>query len=180
MSDFNLLPWREQLRAAAMRRWRWGLLLALLASSCLVVALHLALTAWHQPVEQEKQAWLQTQAELHRALADQALWLTRQQQARQVQRQWQQWRAQQTQAWQLMGQVLALSPQGIQIERMVWRDQQVQLSGWAISAAHVQAWQDALQAQRTDALVPQWRNADGLACLQQRFVLRWRSTAVGS
>ncbi|NDC61138.1 MAG: hypothetical protein EBZ60_03855 [Betaproteobacteria bacterium] len=180
MRDFNLLPWREQARAHALRRWRWGGLLALLAAIAGVMGLHQALTAWHQPVAKDLQGLQQTQAGLQAAMADQAVWQARQQQALQVQQQWRLWRQQQTQAWALLGQVLALSPNGIQTERLVWRDQQMQLSGWAISDAHVQAWQDALQAQRTDRPLPQWRHSQGLACLQQRFGLQWRSKGLGS
>lgn len=175
MSHFNLLPWREQLRARAMRRWRWGVCLACLMSSGTVFVLHQLLSAWYQPVRLQMQARQQAQTELETALAEQSVWQARQQQVAQVQRDWAQWQAQQAQAWQVLQQVLSLSPHGIQLERLGWRDQQVQLSGWAISPAHVQAWQDALQAQHTEMQALTWRENDGLACRQQRFVLQWRS-----
>jgi len=175
MSQFNLLPWREQMRAKTMRRWRWGVWLVCLLSTGTVLVMHQLLSAWHQPVRLQVQAGLQAQAELEAALAKQSVWQARQQQVVQVQRHWAQWQSQQAQAWQVMQQVFSLSPHGIQLERLGWRDQQVQLSGWAISPEHVQAWQDALQAQREEMQTLTWRDQDGLACRQQRFALQWRS-----
>ncbi len=51
---------------------------------------------------------------------------------------------QQFRAWQCMQQWLSVPPRGIQIERLVWRDQQWQVSGWALSPGHWQNWQTAL------------------------------------
>ncbi|MEY3524869.1 MAG: hypothetical protein RIR92_934, partial [Pseudomonadota bacterium] len=32
MSDFNLLPWREQLRHSRIRSWQWGCVLSSVAT----------------------------------------------------------------------------------------------------------------------------------------------------
>ena len=57
--------------------------------------------------------------------------------------------------------------------QLVWQDKQLHLRGWAVSAAHLQVWQDALQAQRVEWHEAQWRHADGVALRQHAFVLHW-------
>ena len=67
-----------------------------------------------------------------------------------------------------------LAVHGVQIEHMVWREQHLQLAGWAVSAAHVQLWQDQLQAQRSDWQPAVWREVSGWGVRQHRFGLSWR------
>ena len=63
-------------------------------------------------------------------------------------------------------------------ERLVWRDQQWQVSGWALSPGHWQNWQTALavagfspQTEQSQWAEAQWRLADGLAAKQHLFQL---------
>lgn len=106
------------------------------------------------------------------------LWQNRLRMAQQVQTDWQHWRQQQFRAWQCMQQWLSVPPRGIQIERLVWRDQQWQVSGWALSPGHWQNWQTALavagfspQTEQSQWAEAQWRLADGLAAKQHLFQL---------
>lgn len=170
-SAFNLLPWRERLRWQTMRRWRWGLLLSLLVSAMGVQWLdHVLDAAWQQQLAQ-RQSWQDQTNRLQTALADAPLWAQRQQDAERVKAQWRHWQDRQHQAWQVLRQVLAVPPRGVQIEQVVWRDQQLQLTGWAISAAHLQPWQDQLPAQRVDWQPQVWRETHGWGWRQHRFGL---------
>ena len=171
---FNLLPWRERLRWQSLRRWRWGLALSLLGSLWGVYLLDQWLAVQGQAQNQQRQAWQAQQQSLQAALADAPLWARRRQDAQRVQAQWTHWQDIQNQAWRVMRQVLAVPPRGVQIEHMVWREQHLQLAGWAISAAHVQLWQDQLQAQRSDWQPAVWREVSGWGVRQHRFGLSWR------
>lgn len=174
-TSFNLLPWRERQRGQSLRRWRWGLALSLLFSLVAVHMLDQWLTRqWQQQTEQG-QAWQAQQQSLQAALADAPVWARRRQDAQQVQAQWTHWQDLQNRAWRVVRQVLAVPPRGVQIEHMVWREQHLQMAGWAVSAAHVQLWQDQLQAQRTDWQAPVWREVSGWGVRQHRFALSWRS-----
>ncbi len=120
----------------------------------------------------------QTMAQWHAELKSVNLWQNRLRMAQQVQTDWQHWRQQQIRAWQCMQQWLSVPPRGIQIERLVWRDQQWQVSGWALSPGHWQNWQTALavagfspQTEQSQWAEAQWRLADGLAAKQHLFQL---------
>jgi hypothetical protein len=174
-SAFNLLPWRERQRSQTMLRWRWGLVLSLLCSLLAVQCLDQLLHEHMQQQDERRLAWQTQMRGLQTSLADAPLWTQRQQEALRVKAQWTHWQDIQNQAWRLMRQVLATPPRGLQIERMVWREQQLELAGWAISAAHVQLWQDQLQAQRSDWQAAVWRELAGWGVRQHRFALSRRS-----
>jgi Tfp pilus assembly protein PilN len=174
-SAFNLLPWRERLRTQALRRWRWGLALSVLAGLWGAQVVAQWLDAGLQAQRRQHQAWQSQHQSLQAALAEAPLWARRRQEAQQVKAQWTHWQDIQNQAWRVMRQVLALPPRGVQIEHMVWREQHLQLAGWAVSAAHVQLWQDQLQAQRTDWQPALWRELSGWGVRQHRFGLTARS-----
>jgi type IV pilus assembly protein PilN len=174
-SAFNLLPWRERSRQQALRRWRWGLALCVLGSLLVVLGLdHELDQAWQQQRAQ-RQAWQTQVDQMQAALVDAPLWAKRQQEALRVQAQWLQWQETQRQAWRVLHQVMKTPPRGVQIESMVWREQQLLLTGWAISAAHLQAWQEPLQAQRSDWQSAVWRDMNGWAARQHRFGLTKQS-----
>lgn len=174
-STFNLLPWRERQRGQSLRRWRWGLLISLLCCVAGVALIDAWLATALAQQSQQRQVWQAQQQSLQAALQDAPLWVRRHQEAQQVQAQWAHWQGIQNQAGRVLRQVLALPPRGLQIERMVWRDQHLQLTGWAISAAHVQAWQDALQAQRSDWQAAVWREVLDAGVRQHRFALSGRA-----
>lgn len=174
-STFNLLPWREHLRRQSLQRWRWGLLLSVCLSVWGVHALDQWLTRMEAAQSAERLRWQSQAQSLQAALADAPLWAQRQQDALRVKAQWTHWQDIQNQAWRVMRQVLAVPPRGVQIEHVVWREQHLQLAGWAISAAHVQLWQDQLQAQRTDWEPAIWREFSGWGVRQHRFGLSSRT-----
>jgi Tfp pilus assembly protein PilN len=96
-----------------------------------------------------------------------------------VQAAWQPWRAQQWQAWQMLQHLLSVPPRGVQIERILWREQYIQLSGWALSTGHWQAWLTRLALAGFSTPVDKaqweessWRNAQGLAAKQHRFSMQ--------
>jgi Tfp pilus assembly protein PilN len=173
MSNLNLLPWRERQRADAMRRWTWGFGWMLLASMGLVLLVDQQLQVWLQQHSKQQQQWAQEQQRLQASLKEAPLWQSRLQQAKQVQAEALQWQQQQQQAWRMLHRVLALPPQGVQMTQLVWQDKQWHLRGWAVSAAHLQVWQDVLQAQRVEWHEAQWRHTDGVALRQHAFVLQW-------
>lgn len=178
-STFNLLPWRERQRSQALSRWRWGLTLSLCMSWWGVQWLDQWLDAGLQQQIAQRQAWQNQVDSLQAALADAPLWTQRQQEAAKVKAQWMHWQDLQSRAWREMGHVLAVSPRGVQVDHVVWREQQLQLNGWAVSAAHLQLWQDQLQAQRTDWEPAVWRETNGWGLRQHRFGLS-RPGASGS
>lgn len=171
MSNLNLLPWRERQRQHAMQRWAWGIVFTLLASTGLVLLIDQQLQVWQQKHSLQEQQWAQEQQRLKARLKDAPLWQSRLQQAKQVRADGLQWPQQQQQAWRVLRRVLALPPKGVQLTQLVWQDKQVHLHGWAVSDAHLQVWQDALQAQRVEWHEAQWRYADGVALRQHAFVL---------
>ena len=173
MSNLNLWPWRERQREDAMRRWAWGLGWMLLTSTGLVLLIDQQLQVWLQQHSNQQQQWAQEQQRLQALLKEAPLWQSRLQQAKQVQAEGLQWQQQQQQAWRVLHRVLALPPKGVQMTQLFWQDKQLQLRGWAVSAAHLQVWQDALQAQRVEWHEAQWRHADGVALRQHAFVLHW-------
>jgi Tfp pilus assembly protein PilN len=86
---------------------------------------------------------------------------------------------QQARSWQVLQQLLSVPPRGVQTERILWHDQQIQLSGWALSAGHGQAWLTGLalagaliQADKAQWEEPNWRMVQGLAAKQHRFHLQ--------
>ena len=172
---FNLLPWRAHQRQQALRRWRWGWGLSGLLSLCAVLWLNSWLDQVVQLHQAQRQAWQAQVQQLQAALAEAPRWAQRQQDAQRVKAQWTHWQDIQNQAWRVMRQVLAVPPRGVQIEHMVWREQHLQLAGWAVSAAHVQLWQDQLQAQRSDWQPAVWRDMQGWGVRQHRFGLSWLS-----
>lgn len=186
MSGFNLLPWRERRRELRMRHWRRaGWLTVLLTCSACLVLQHES-DAWlaqHNAQMNQRRAQLQA---LQAELTQTDLWQSRYAQAKQVQLDWANWQAQQWQAWQLVQQILSATPKGVQIERMVWRDQQLELQGWTLSEGHLQSWLSRLQVggmqardtkQRVQAA--QWSLDDGLAAKRHPFSLSL-STAVAN
>ena len=173
MSNLNLWPLRERQRQEAMRRWAWGLGWMLLASTGLVLLIDQQLQVWLQQHSNQQQQRAQEQQRLQALLKEAPLWQSRLQQAKQVQAEGLQWQQQQQQAWRVLHRVLALPPKGVQMTQLVWQDKQLHLRGWAVSAAHLQVWQDALQAQRVEWHEAQWRHADGVALRQHTFVLHW-------
>ena len=180
MSQLNLLPWRERQRQAAMRRWAWGAAWMVGSALGMVALIDHHLQHWHQQHELQRQLWTREHHHLTTALADAPLWQARVRQAQQVKADGLQWLQQQQQAWRVLRRVLALPPQGVQMTHLVWHDKQLTLRGWAVSAAHLQVWQDALQAQRLEWHEAQWRQADGLAMRQHAFVLQWSTAAGGT
>jgi len=178
MSDFNLLPWREQLRHSRIRSWQWGSVLSLLASVCAVYGLDQAWNGWLAEQQAQQQQAEQTMALWQAELKSDAEWQARTRMAQHVQADWVYWRQQQTLAWQVMQQWLSVPPRGVQIERVVWRDPHCQVSGWALSAGHWQNWQTALavagfspQTEQSSWAEAQWRQADGLAAKKHPFQL---------
>lgn len=179
MNGFNLLPWRERRRHYRMRHWR-------LAAACtlgLTLAAGLALDRqWDDWLLQYQTQLAQRQQQiqaLQAELAQSAQWQTRQTQVQQVQAVWAQWRLQQGQAWQLIQHLLSVPPRGVQLERMVWRDQQLEIQGWTLSNGHLQTWLSRLQADGLPAkdarqrLEPsQWLQAQGLDAKRHRFSLQ--------
>ena len=182
MSNLNLLPWRERQRQDAMRRWAWGTVLACVLAMGLVWTVDSYLSNWQEQREQQQQQWALEQQALKKTLAEGPLWQARMRQAQQIKADAVLWQMQQHQAWRVLRRVLSLPPNGVQIALLDWQDKQLHIQGWAVSAAHLQRWQDALQAQRVEFKAPQWRQADGVALRQHAFVLKLQSpvTGVGS
>jgi type IV pilus assembly protein PilN len=172
MSALNLMPWRERQRQAALRRWAWGVALMLCLSTALVTLISQQLQPWHQHHTQQQQDWSNAQQLLKGQLAEAALWQGRARQAQQVRVEGLQWLQQQQQPWRVLRRVLALPPHGVQMTQLAWQDKQLIIRGWAVSAAHLQVWQDTLQLQRVEWQEAQWRDADGLAMRQHAFVLQ--------
>lgn len=178
MSGFNLMPWREQRRQRRIRSWQWGMVLASAVTVSAVFGLDTEWEAWLADQQAQQQEAEQTMALWQAELKADLLWQSRARMTQQVQADWELWHRQQTQAWQWMRQWLSVPPRGVQIERVVWRDQQWQVSGWALSAGHWQNWQTALavagfsphteKAQWSEA---QWRESDGLSAKQHPFQL---------
>jgi hypothetical protein len=178
MSDFNLLPWREQLRHTRIRNWQWGGMVSLLATVSVVFALDQAWDGWLAEQQVQQQQAKQTMALWQAELKSDAQWQDRARMTQQVQADWVQWRQQQALAWRVMQQWLSVPPRGVQIERVVWRDQQWQINGWALSAGHWQSWQTALavagfspQTEQTPWAEAQWRQAGELSVKQHPFQL---------
>ena len=178
MSDFNLLPWREQLRHSRIRSWQWGCVLSSVATVSVVYGLDRAWDGWLAEQHAQQQQAEQTMALWQVELKSDAEWQARTRLAQQVQHDWVQLRQQQTRAWQVMQQWLSVPPLGVQIERVMWRDQQCQVSGWALSEGHWQNWQTALavadfspQAEQSPWAEAQWRQADELSVKQHPFQL---------
>lgn len=174
-SNFNLLPWRERQRSQTLQRWRWGLVLSLLCSVLAAQWMDQYVSQHMSQHAERRLAWQAQMQRLQTAMADAPVWTQRQQEALRVKAQWTHWQDIQQQAWRVMRQVLALPPRGVQIDHVVWREQHLQLEGWAISAAPVQLWQDQLQAQRTDWQAAVWREVAGWGVRQHRFGLSWRN-----
>lgn len=178
MSGFNLLPWREQRRQRRIRSWQWGIVLSCVSTVSAVVALDMRWDAWLEEQQTQQQHVEQTKSLWQNELKADLLWQQRARMVQQVQADWDQWHQQQTQAWQLMRQWLSVPPRGIQIDSVVWRDQQWQVSGWAISAGHWQNWQTALtvagfspHTEKAQWSEPQWRQTEGLSAKQHLFQL---------
>jgi len=178
MSEFNLLPWREQRRKHSIRRWQAGLVVAAVFTASTVCLLDRAWDHWLFDQQARQQQAEQTMAQWHKELKADALWQSRARMAQQVQADWTGWQQQQTRSWQAMQQWLSVPPRGVQIERAVWRDQQWQLNGWALSEGHWKNWQTALavggfsaQADLAQWASAQWRQADGIAAKQHAFQL---------
>ena len=179
MSNLNLLPWRERQRQDAMRRWAWGTGWACLLAAGLAWALDSSLSSWQEQRESQQQQWALEQQALKKTLAEGPLWQARMRQAQQIKADAVLWQLQQQQAWRILRRVLSLPPNGVQIALLDWQDKQLQIQGWAVSAAHLQRWQDALQAQRVEFQAPQWRQADGVALRQHAFELKLQSSVAG-
>jgi len=184
MSDFNLHPWRERRRAQRLRHWRFAAVSALSLTLAAVWWLDQQWADWlqqHQSqLAQRQQSLQKLQAELEQV----PLWQTRQTQVQQVQAMWQPWRAQQWQGWQLLHHLLSVPPRGVQIERLVWRDQQLQVNGWTLSDGHLQAWLSHLQAgglaardARPRLEEAQWLQSEGLSAKRRRFSLSMSTPA---
>lgn len=184
MSDFNLHPWRERRRAYRMRHWRWASLCAISLSLAAIGYVDSQWDDWLQQhqlqVAQRQQSLQKLQAELEHVPE----WQTRQTQVQQVQAVWLPWRAQQRQAWQLLKHLLSVPPRGLQIERLTWRDQQLQVNGWTLSDGHLQAWLSNLQAEGLAARdarprfeEAQWLQSDGLSAKRRRFSLQMSTPA---
>ncbi|MFM7698324.1 MAG: hypothetical protein ACKO5X_06780 [Limnohabitans sp.] len=178
MSGFNLMPWREQRRLSRLRSWRWGWAMSLAGSVAVVWGWDQAWNSWLANQQARQKLAEQTMSQWQSELSSGNLWQNRARMAQQVQTDWQQWRQQQIRAWQLMQQWLTVPARGVQIERVVWRDQQWQVSGWALSAGHWQNWQTALvvagfspQTDQSQWAEAQWRLADGIAAKQHPFQL---------
>lgn len=74
--------------------------------------------------------------------------------------------------------LLSVPPHGVQLDKVVWRDQQWQLSGWTLSMGHWQAWQTRLaqvglspQAERARWQSAQWRALGSQGVKQHAFDL---------
>ena len=140
--------------------------------------LHGFWTDW-QAQHQARLAALQDQASVSRAaLAAGEVWQKRRQEAAEVRAFWAHWRQQQERAWQAMQVLLSVPPQGVQLDKVVWRDQQWQLSGWTLSMGHWQAWQTRLaqvglspQAERARWQSAQWRALGSQGVKQHAFDL---------
>lgn len=180
MSHLNLWPWRERQKKDAMRRWVWGAACMAMLSIGVVAGIDHALTNWQQQHDLQRQQWADELTSLKAGLADAPLWQARERQAQQIRLDGQRWAQQQQQAWQVLHRLLALPPQGLQLTKIVWQDKQLHIHGWAVSAAHLQHWQDALQAQRMEWHDAQWRQADGVALRQFAFVLKWPANHAGA
>jgi len=83
--------------------------------------------------------------------------------------------------------LLSVPPRGVQIDRLVWRDQQLQLNGWTLSDGHLQAWLSLLQAGGLSARDArprledaQWLQSDGLSAKRQRFSLQMSTPALAT
>ena len=178
MSEFNLLPWREQRRLQSIRRWQWGFAVSAVVTVSAVGVLDQAWDAWLAEQHDRQRHAEQTMAQWQTELKTDALWQSRARMAQQVQADWGWWQQQQTRSWQAMQQWLSVPPRGVQIERATWRDQQWQLNGWALSEGHWKNWQTALAvagfsspSDRAQWAPPQWRQADGIAAKQHAFQL---------
>jgi Tfp pilus assembly protein PilN len=179
MSDFNLLPWRERRRQFRLRHWRLAGLTSLGLTLAALLYLDQQWNSWllaHQAQLAQRQQQLQA---LQDELSQASLWQTRQTQVQQVQAVWAQWRIQQGQAWQLIQHLLSVPPRGVQIERMVWRDHQLEINGWTLSGGHLQHWLSRLQADGLPARdarqrmeESQWLQAEGLAAKRHKFSLQ--------
>lgn len=176
MSQFNLLPWREQKRALHMRSWQIGVGLSLFLSASIVYYLDSLWEEWLVQYHAQEKQVEQSLSDLTTELKEKPLWQTRERQTQQVQAEWQIRLQQQARAWQVLQQLLSVPPRGVQMERMLWRDQQIQLSGWALSPGHGQAWLTGLalagfsvQSDKAQWEEPGWRVAQGLAAKQHRF-----------
>ena len=180
MSNLNLLPWRERQREQAMRRWGWGTFLACLSTLLLVWLADCYWQEWQQQRHTQKMQWIHAQQTYKQALTEGALWQTRSRLAKQIKSETQLWQMQQQHAWRALARVLAQPPLGVQMTQLEWQDQQLLIHGWTVSAAHLQRWQEGLQAQRVEFHDAQWRQADGLAFRQHAFVLKWQVPVHGA
>ena len=179
MSQFNLLPWRDRKRALRMRSWQIGVGLSLGVTAAAVYHLDRLWDEWLAQYRSLEQQTQQSLSDLKLELKDNALWTARERQTQQVQAEWQTRLQQQARSWQVLQQLLSVPPRGVQIERMLWHDQQIQLSGWALSAGHGQAWLTGLalagaliQADKAQWEDPNWRMTQGFAAKQHRFQLQ--------
>jgi Tfp pilus assembly protein PilN len=184
MSDFNLHPWRERRRAQRMRHWRWASLCAVSLTLAAIWHLDRQWNDWLQQYQTQVALRQHTLQALQMELDQVPAWQTRQTQVQQVQAVWQPWRAQQWQAWQFLQHLLSVPPRGVQIDRMVWRDQQLQVNGWTLSDGHLQAWLSHLQAgglaardARPRLEEAQWLQTDGLSAKRHRFSLSMSTPA---
>ena len=179
MSQFNLLPWRERKRALRMRNWQIGVGLSLGVSAAAVYHLDRLWDEWLAQYRSREQQTQQSLSDLKRELKDNALWTARERQTQHVKAEWQTRLQQQARSWQVLQQLLSVAPRGVQVERMRWHEQQIQISGWALSAGHGQAWQTGLalagaliQADKAQWEEANWRMTQGFAAKQQRFHLQ--------
>ena len=179
MSGFNLHPWRERRRAQRLRHWRLAFLSVLGLTLAVVWALDRQWEDWLQQHQTQVALREQSLRDLQAELAQAPVWQTRQTQAQQVQAAWRPWQAQQWQGWQLLQHLLSVPPRGVQLDRLVWRDQQLQINGWTLSEGHLQAWLSQLQAggfsardARPRLEEAQWLQSDGLSAKRQRFSLQ--------
>jgi len=179
MSQFNLLPWREQKRALHMRSWQIGASLCVCATVSAVCYLDYLWDGWLTDYQAQQQQVQQTLSDLKAELKDSAVWQAREHQTQQVQTEWQMRQQQQGKAWHVLQQLLSVPPRGVQIERILWREQYIQLSGWALSTGHWQAWLTGLALAGFSTPVDKaqweessWRNTQGLAAKQHRFSMQ--------
>jgi type IV pilus assembly protein PilN len=187
MSQFNLLPWREQQREQRMRNWRIGACLFLTITVTVVYCTDLWWDEWLTQYRAKESQVQQKVSDLNTELKDKPLWTARERQVQQVQTEWQSRLQQQSRAWQVLQQLLSVPARGVQIERVLWRDQQLQLNGWTLSAGHGQAWLSGLalagfsvQSDKANWEEPNWRQALGLAAKQHRFHLQIGMSAMGA
>jgi hypothetical protein len=157
--------------------WLWaGLFLVITLAASLVW--HGFWSVWHAQHLGRLSA-LHAQAALIQAeLASGEMWQARRREANEVHLYWQHWRKQQVQAWQAMQVFLSVPPQGVQVEKVSWRDHQWQLTGWALSKGHWLAWQTRLaqvglspQAERAQWQTAQWRSLGASGAKQHAFEL---------